>query len=380
MRNVEQFPLSRGRSPCEAPPEGLSVRASADRGRLEAAAAGNPRDVAAFLTAISGVVWSVCRLVSEQEAEARDIFLEVIAALSANRFARLKAHDGRATLETVIALSVRELLSERVLRLLQVDADKGWRAFENLFKSDIERLIRRRLSAGASLEERRDAYQEISLGLVEGGYRRLNAYDGSGSFAGFVLKSVDRILIDCLRREKSRRRLPAAVLGLAPLDQEVFKLVFWRGLPERPELLAPHLASRLGSVPELADVAASILRLRSLSSHGTPPIRLVPIDELDDLPGPDSQSPENDLLRSEEEEQISAALEVLSKVMDDLPEAEQLYVRIALSGSGPPPSREIARLMRRPVEEIYKLKQRVLQRLRDIMTKESAIKSWRVSV
>ncbi len=66
--------------------------------------------------------------------------------------------------------------------------------------------------------------------------------------------------------------------------------------------------------------------------------------------------------------------------MEDLPEAERLYLSIALSHSEPPPSREIARLMRRPVEDIYKLKQRVLQRLRDVMAKESAIKNWRVSV
>ena len=160
----------------------------------------------------------------------------------------------------------------------------------------------------------------------------------------------------------------------------MFKLLFWRGLPEHPEVLTPHLASRLGSTPELADVAAAILRIRSLSAHGPVPVRLVPLERLDGFVSPESESPEDDLLRGEEEEQTSAALEVLSEAMEDLPDAERFYVTIVLSRSDPPPSREIARLMRRPVEDIYKLKQRVLQRLREIMAKESAIKNWRVSV
>jgi hypothetical protein len=36
--------------------------------------------------------------------------------------------------------------------------------------------------------------------------------------------------------------------------------------------------------------------------------------------------------------------------------------------------------MRRPVEEIYKLRQRVLQRLRDVLSKNPTIKNWRASV
>lgn len=378
MRNVEQFPFSRGHRPREVRPEGMT--GSRERDRLEAATDGDPNAVAEFVRAISGVVWNACRLLSDDEDQARKTFLEAMAALSANRFARLQAYDGRSTLDTFIALAVRELMAERMLGLLNTDPDKGWRAFEQLFKSDVEQLIGRRLLSTASSDERRDAYQEISLALIEGGYRRLKAYQGNGSFAGFVLKSIDRILIDRLRRETSRRRLPAAVQGMALLDQEVFKLIVWRGLPERPELLAPQLASRLGAAPEFADVAAAILRIRSLTAHGAVPVRLVSLDQLEDIEIPGAYSPEDDLLRSEEEEQTAAALDVLMKAAESLAEPERLYLTIALSASEPPPSREIARLMRLPVEDIYKLKQRVLDRLRAIVTKESAIKNWRVSV
>ncbi|HYM17749.1 MAG TPA: hypothetical protein VEU06_04230, partial [Micropepsaceae bacterium] len=146
---------------------------SRERDRLEAATDGDPNAVAEFVRAISGVVWNACRLLSDDEDQARKTFLEAMAALSANRFARLQAYDGRSTLDTFIALAVRELMAERMLGLLNTDPDKGWRAFEQLFKSDVEQLIGRRLLSTASSDERRDAYQEISLALIEGGYRRL---------------------------------------------------------------------------------------------------------------------------------------------------------------------------------------------------------------
>jgi RNA polymerase primary sigma factor len=36
--------------------------------------------------------------------------------------------------------------------------------------------------------------------------------------------------------------------------------------------------------------------------------------------------------------------------------------------------------MRRPVEEVYKLKQRVMARLRETMAEHPAVKTWRSSV
>jgi DNA-directed RNA polymerase specialized sigma24 family protein len=77
---------------------------------------------------------------------------------------------------------------------------------------------------------------------------------------------------------------------------------------------------------------------------------------------------------------LTAALDVLTRAVETLPEAERLYLTIALGAAQTPPSREIAQLMQRPVEDIYKLKQRVLKRLRDLIAEESAVKNWRASV
>jgi RNA polymerase primary sigma factor len=81
--------------------------------------------------------------------------------------------------------------------------------------------------------------------LIDADYRRLKAFGGSGSFSGFVLRIVDRLLIDFMRRIATRRRLPAAVARQGALDREVYRLVFWERLPQRADILAADLRARL---------------------------------------------------------------------------------------------------------------------------------------
>src|SRR2546430_939828 len=84
MRDVEQFPFSRGPRQREAQHREMIVRTFHDRERLAAVAAGDPDRTAEFIAAISSVVWNACRVLSGEEAETRAAFLEVMAALSAN--------------------------------------------------------------------------------------------------------------------------------------------------------------------------------------------------------------------------------------------------------------------------------------------------------
>jgi RNA polymerase primary sigma factor len=230
-------------------------------------------------------------------------------------------------------------------------------------------------------DARREAYQSICLAMIESDYRRLKAYGGSGSFAGFVLRTADRLLIDFLRGLASRRRLPNAVARLGALDRQVFKLVYWQRLPERPDALAPHLSALLGRVPDSADIAASLLRVKVYARAGQDGARLVPIptdqEEIADAP---EATPEARLMQTEEDEQLAAALDVLTRAIKTLPESERLYLGIVFGFAQTPPSREIARLMQRPVEDIYKLKQRVLKHLHDLIAEDAAVKNWRASV
>jgi RNA polymerase primary sigma factor len=358
----------------------MTTEDTGDRARVTALRSGDPALVAQFLKDISAIVWTGCCLLTGEEAGAREAFIEVMALLRADNFARLSIFTGRGSLDTFVALTVRDLLNERMLRLLSLDREKGWRAFERFFESDIRKLIGRHLPGPVNQDARRDAYQEICVALIDADYRRLKAYDGSGSFAGFVLRVVDRLLIDFVRRIAPRRRLPAGIARQGALDREVYRLVFWERIPQRADVLAAHLRARIDSVPEIAEIAAALARVAVHASVGQEIVRLVPVEAASgDLAAVES-SPEEQLFDVEREEQLAAALEVLERAILTLTAGERLYLTIALGGAAPPPSREIARLMQRPVGEIYKLKQRVLKHLRDLLAEESAVKNWRASV
>jgi RNA polymerase primary sigma factor len=357
-----------------------------EQARIAAVLAGDTAVLARFLNDISDTVWTSCCLLAGEGPEAREAFTDVLAALRVNDFARLKAYSGRGTIDTFIAMTVRDLLAERMLRLLQADRTRGWAAFQRFFEADIVRLIRRRLPDAAYEETRRDVYQDICVALIEGDYRRLKAYAGNGSFAGFVLRTVDRLVTDLIRSLTSRRRLPAAVARLAPLDQEIYKLVFWRRVPARADALLSALGSRVEPVPSQADIEGVLEHLRLLTVNGLEAARtrMVSLSSLDpdvadQWVGPEA-SPEDNLTHRENEEHLAQALEVLKIASAALPEAERLYLSIVLSGTGSPPAREIARLMQRPVEEVYKLKQRVMKRLHDAIMEDSAVKTWRAAV
>jgi RNA polymerase sigma factor (sigma-70 family) len=298
------------------PPPDATAKHARDVARLSAVRSGDRTEAVRFVRDISETVWSACRLLTGDENDTRRAFGEVMAALTADRFARLGGYAGRGTLETFVALTVRDLLAERMLQLLQSDQKQAWHAFERLFETDIGRLIRKRLP-GASEDARRDAYQDICVALIEGEYRRIRTYGGSGSFAGFVLRTVDHLLIDFVRSVVGRRR---------PLP------------------------------------------------------KCVSADHLDDVATEGELSPEEHIISADEDQRLAGAIAALTEAMSTLAPAERLYLTIALSGSVATPAREIARLMQRPVEDIYKLKQRVLLRLREIASADSKIKTWRASV
>lgn len=289
---------------------------SGNRARIAALRNGDARAAAQFINDIAPALWTACTLVIPEDTEAREAFMEGIAKLRTDNFALLAQHVGQGPLEGFVVLMVRDLLGTRVQRLLSSDPKRGWRAFEAFFEADLRRLIHRRLPGGGDVQH--DAYQSICLAMIDSDFRRLKAYSGSGSFAGFVLRTADRLLIDFLRGTNALRRLHGALLT--------------------------------------RDMA------------------------LQEIPDAMEASPEAQVIQTEEERQLAAALEILTRAIETLPEAERLYLAIALTPAQTPPSREIARLMRCPVEDIYKLKQRVLNHLRDLMADDIAVKNWRASV
>ena len=85
-------------------------------------------------------------------------------------------------------------------------------------------------------------------------------------------------------------------------------------------------------------------------------------------------------LRAQDEAQLAKAADVLARAIPALAGPDQLYLAIVLAHAETLPAREIARLMQRPVEDIYKMKQRILKRLRDLIAEDAAVKIWRASV
>src|SRR6202011_3157963 len=78
-------------------------------------------------------------------------------------------------------------------------------------------------------------------------------------------------------------------------------------------------------------------------------------------PGLIEPSPEDIVLEQETDRLLARAAAVVREVAERLPEPERHYLRIALGGAELLPARAVARLMRRPVDDIYTLKRRVIR-------------------
>jgi RNA polymerase primary sigma factor len=372
-----------------AAPIGEFVTAHADPERelLGAALRGDAAAAADLTRAVADLVWTACLRVSRGKGETEAAFREVMGALRADGFARLRGFDGRARLRVYTALVVRDLLSERAVRLLALDADAGWRAFEAFFSADMRRIILRNLPGHDHQQNREDAYQSVCEALLKNDMQRLRAYSGRGSPSGFILQIIENLVIDYVRTILPRRRLPAAIQRLPAADQALFRLLYWERLAPDPPLLLARMPRT--EVPlAAADIAAAIDRIRSVLppgyfAEGHGPGQTVDISAAEDGPlagGAEDfavATPEDKLLDGQAVGLLEQALAVLQQALPRLGATERLYLQFALTGQ---PAREIARLIGLPVETVHKLAQKVKKQLRDEIGDDDAVKKWKLSV
>jgi RNA polymerase primary sigma factor len=212
----------------------------------------------------------------------------------------------------------------------------------------------------------------VCLKLIENDFRRIRSYRGRGSFTGYILTVVDRILIDLVRRETPRRRMPAAISRSAPLDQAIYAAVVWEGCPQDADRLAPALRGRLAQDPTAADIAESVARLASIArlERASPATEAFSLDALLGEGGglsiaDSSPTPEDRLLLFEEEKHRAALVAAINTAAEKLPADERLYLQIVFSATESLPARDIARLMGCAVEEVYRLKQRTQKWLKE---------------
>jgi RNA polymerase primary sigma factor len=328
-----------------------------------------------FLDAVSATLWSVIVKLEGDGADGEAAFLAVVEALKADGYGRLKAFDGRGRLSTYLAIAARDILADRLARSFVEAPRKSWARFERFFGPDIRRRVVQRFPREASTGLRDDAYQEICLKFIEDDYRRIRSYDGLGSFTGYILTVAERILIDLVRRDAPRRRLPTAVSRLAPLDQDIFVAIVWNAHPPDADRLAMTMRGRFERDPDAAEIRQAMERLAKVGplapAAASGRSEMVSLDTSGDneeglsVPDPGT-TPEEQLLEAEEERTRSALLAEVKAAAANLPADERLYLQIVFSATDPLPAREIARSMQLPVEEVYRLKQRTQRWLAEI--------------
>jgi len=359
-----------------------------DKMLLAAALRGDAGAGEDLVRALADLVWTACGRVTGGGADTETAFREVVAGLRANGFSRLKDYDGRARVRVYVALVVRDLLLERAVNLLVLDAGRGWPAFEAFFRHDMRRMIERALPGTGNIQNRDDAYQAVCEALLRNDFQRLRAYSGRGSLSGFVLHTIENLVIDFVRTIIPRRRLPAAIHRLPALEQAVFRLIYWDRLAAEPALLLAHLVRAGEALPTAPAVAQAIARVRATLPAGYYPeprgdghtVELSAVEDFAPAVGSDDfrvPTPEDNLVESQAAQLLEQALDALKQLLPSLPAAERLYMQLALAGA---PAREIARLLCLPVEDVHKLAQRLKRRLRDELGDQDVVKKWRLSV
>ena len=326
-----------------------------------------------FLEHVSTTLWSIVVKLAGDGADGEAAFLHIVASLKADDYARLRGFDGRSRLATYLSLVARDVLADQLAGQFSSTPREAWQRFSRYFETDIRSRIGRQLPSKLGRAGREDAYQEVCLKLIENDFHRIRSYGGRGSFTGYVLTVVDRILIDLVRREMPRRRMPAAVARSTPLDQAVYAAVVWEGCPRDADRLAAALRGRLEQDPTAADIAESIARLAGIArlERASPATEAISLDALLGEGGgisiaDSSPTPEDHLLLFEEEERRAALVAAVNAAAEKLPTDERLYLQIVFSANEPLPARGIARLMGCPVEEVYRLKQRTQKWLKEI--------------
>lgn len=288
-----------------------------DGALIQALTRGEGAAWAALVDRIGDLVYAFCAdLYTGAEVERE--YLRALEYLRADGFAALRGWQGRARLETHLALHLADRFASRVVELLAQDASRAWSAFERFYRHDIRRAIARRFPREREAHE--DLYQEVCALLVEADFRRLRAFDRRGSFTGYVRRVVHNLCLDLYRRQRGRRR---------------------------PTADGADRSSRPREVP-----------LVTRAADGSPRER-----ELADPAGSPEDVAADTRERQAREERLAAVLAAVAT----LPPEGQLYVRLRYLDDPPRPPREVARLMGRPEAEVYRLCERVVASLRSAL-------------
>lgn len=137
-----------------------------------------------------------------------------------------------------------------ILRQLRTrDSHVAWSAFIDEYAPLIFEVVRR---FERDPDHAADCFQFVCERLCEGRFRRLLKFTphGPAKFSTWLRAVVRNLCLDRRRKEFGRRRMFRSIARLSEVDQQIFQLVYERGLSEAEALsflteTFPHLTSQL---------------------------------------------------------------------------------------------------------------------------------------
>lgn len=330
---------------------------SADLALVQQVLAGNAQASEQLFRRARDTVWTACCITSRGDAEARAAFLESTRRLSEDNFRQFRAYNGKSRLETFVALITRELLEERIRRLVHEDKDRGWEAFVYFFNADIERIIRQALPGLEHEETRLDVYQDVCAAMVKDDFRRLEMHGADGSFGGFICSVVRNLVSDQIRRIAGRRREPK---WKSDLERHIYRLTHVEGREPYVDALEP-LLQQAGIAASEIEIKAALLRVREAVEGGRRPDSS--LGETIAVEPP----PEDELIERERQRRYAGQRAAVLEIVPLLETREQHYLQLTFDSVDLLKSQEIADRMGLPVQEVYALRPRLIKKIQKLV-------------
>jgi RNA polymerase sigma factor (sigma-70 family) len=139
--------------------------------------------------------------------------------------------------------------------------DELWRSFVDQHTPTLLALIER--NGVRDHDEAMDLYVHTCQRLSANGCERLKRFDSrQGKIGAWLAVVVRNATVDWVRTRAGRPRLFAAVKTLAPLDQRVFELYYWKELPLAA--IAGTLAQETRTAVGVPDVLDALGRIETV--------------------------------------------------------------------------------------------------------------------
>lgn len=213
---------------------------------------------------------------------------------------------------------------DEIIRLLSDSPPKAWEAFIRKYADTIFTQITR---MGFNYDDAMDRFLYVCQKLCEDNFRRLRTIRYSIPSEGlspWIGKVTKHLCINWAWSEEGRKRLLKPITKLSLLDQNIFKLYFWKGIypseicqelkvTERPDIELGDIFDALERIlshlsrKKLSRLLSNLARMRKMASlDGMKKDGDIPFEPINHRP-----DPEMHLMQKEQEERLRRALDGL---------------------------------------------------------------------